>query len=326
MKNFIKACIAFFAVVMLALCFVLVYALKGGDMGIVTFAFFPDRFGGGKLVQTQTVDMWDITELNIENNSSDVYFISSDQEKMVIQEYCVSRFATDASVKISRDGNQLNINSVTHKRGSFIFGNNNRYIEVYLPSSYKGSLNLDSGSGDVQAESDIAFAGCSVQTASGDIDFQDLTADHIFLKAGSGDISARRLSGEKELSTGSGDIEISDNVGDSVITTSSGSVWLEQTEGNLIVKTTSGDADIRVTKLNGNLDIQCTSGDIDCKLPETAGFQFKAGTTSGDINTDFDRNLSFDRKGKNAEGTVGEPAEVSVTVQTVSGDIDVTVR
>lgn len=327
MKNLIKVMIVIFSVLGISMSIFLVSALTGRGLGIRYFIGFGDRFAGSRLIGTQAAEMKDITALNIETGSSDVFLIRSDQDELLIKEYAAGWSVKESFIKVRKDGNRLNVESMRIKtRRSFGFGSNRRYFEVYLPASYEGSLSLKSASGDIQAESDLVFTRCSVQTASGDISFRDLAADHILLKAASGDISAGRLKGEKELSTQSGEIDIDDNVGGSVITASSGDVSLDRTEGNLNIRTESGDIDIKIVDLNGDVEVRCGSGEINCDLPENIGFQFKAGTNSGDINTSFDQDLKFDKKGKNAEGTVGTAAKFHVTADTRSGDIDFNVR
>lgn len=327
MKSLIKVMIVIFSALGIIMGIFLVSALTGRGLGIRYFTGFGDRFAGSRLIETQTVEMKDITALNIITSSSDVILISGGQDEIVIKEYAAGWSIKESFVKVRKDGTQLNVESMKIKaRHVFGFGNNHRHFEVHLPASYEGSLRLESTSGDIQAVSDLVFTQCSVQTASGDISFRDLTADHILLKASSGDISAGRLEGRKELSTQSGEIDISDNVGESVITASSGDVSLDQTEGNLNICTESGGIDLGIVNLNGDVELRCGSGDINCDLPENIGFHFKAGTNSGDINTSFDQDLKFDKRAKNAEGTVGAAATFRVTVDTRSGDIDFNVR
>lgn len=345
MKNIMKILIAFFSALLICLSFFLIYALRGQGVGEPFYRGYPKGFGKEGMIQTQTIDLRDIAELKINNYSSDVFFLSGDQEALVIKEYADGQYGKDSFVVINREGTTLKIESEERKSNRwFAFGNSYRYFEIYLPSAYRGSLNLESGSGDIQAETDLMFSNCSIQTSSGDISLKELEAEHILLKAESGDILAEVLNGEQELSAQSGEIDLSDSLGNGVVTVTSGDVemgraggrWriktlsgdvqIDHLEGSAEIKTSSGGVCLGIAKLQGNLEISCSSGDVSCDLPEGSAFQFRADTDSGTITTNFDRSLNFDRKGEKAEGKVGENAEYSVNVLTTSGDIDFNIR
>ncbi|MGL5434075.1 MAG: DUF4097 family beta strand repeat-containing protein [Lachnospiraceae bacterium] len=57
-----------------------------------------------------------------------------------------------------------------------------------------------------------------------------------------------------------------------------------------------------------------------CELPEETAFHFKADTNSGYIKAYFDELLHYNKKGSQAEGTVGT-AEYQINIKTSSGDI-----
>lgn len=345
MKKRIKGMIVFFSVLLVGLSIFLIYALIKAGSGAPVFPGMEGQFSAERLVNTQTVDIKDITELEIENYSCDVFFLNSDQEEMVIKEYASRQLSQNSFVTVHKNRTALNIEAAKKKADSrLVFGNNHRYIKIYLPLSYKGSVRLSSESGDILADMDLSLAGCSIQTSSGNIRLKALAADQIILKSGSGDILAETLDGEKEILTESGYADISTSIKDTAVTSASGDVKIDRAEGRLDIRTSSGEVlvnrlngsagietssgDIHLSAeyLNGDLDMSCSSGEVYCDLPKDVGFKFQADTDSGEISTDFDQELSFDRKGIHAEGTVGTAADISVNVRTTSGDISIDLR
>ena len=109
------------------------------------------------------------------------------------------------------------------------------------------------------------------------------------------------------------------------ISTTSGDIRVQAQEGQGKAQTSSGDISVELSGLTGNLNMNSTSGDVNIKLPESDSFDFEADTTSGDINTFFDDNLKFSKKGNNAQGTYGANRNGSrIDIETTSGDIKIT--
>ena len=102
----------------------------------------------------------------------------------------------------------------------------------------------------------------------------------------------------------------------------SGELSVSRASGFGTAHSVSGDIRIFLEDLAGDMDISTTSGTVDLAFPESADFRFRFGTTSGDCGTFFDDALSFDKRGKNAEGELGAGTH-SVEVSTVSGDLDI---
>ena len=333
MKSMIKGMIVFFSILLLSLVALMTYALVRGSSEL-------PLIGGRRLINTQIAEMEDISDISIKNYSSDIFFKRSDGNDIVIKEYISNRSTQASFVTINQEGSSLNIYADKKSFNSWsIFGSSHRYFEVYLPESYQGAMRVDTSSGDVYAEIDLEFTDCSVNSASGYLKFEKLSAENISIKTSSGDINGKELNGKKKLSAKSGDINIDSSTGDAEISTSSGDVKLDEAKGNMDISTssgnlrvdrltgsararsTSGDIQLNLSELTGDLSFETSSGYVSCKLPKDTGFKFWASTSSGDIKTDFDDSLSFNKKGSQAEGMIGDPAGHFVEVKTTSGDI-----
>lgn len=338
-KTAIKGMIIFFSLLLAGLVSLLSYGLVKGT-GELSAPGNGNWFSGAVLVNTQTFTLEDITDISVNNYSSDIFFLPSDDETLVIKEYVSSRTRQNPFVTINRDGSRLRLESDKYNTDSWlVFGNNYRCIEIYLPASYQNAVDIQTGSGDIFADMDLVFTDCLITGSSSDINLSKLTAETISITTASGDLIARQLGGEKkiatqsgtvtisggsgniEISTSSGDIRLEALTGDLSVSTSSGDLWVSDLTGSARARSSSGDMKIHFQSITGNLDVESSSGTVYCELPKDAGFRFRADTGSGDIRTYFDDSLSFDRKGTQVEGEIGGPSDLQVTVKTSSGDI-----
>lgn len=325
MKNVLKGMIAFFAVLLVSLVILLCYGVFGG--GVPFAGMFEGRFNERKLVSTLTADLDDISEIKINVSSEDVFLLRGETQEIVIKEYVSSQSDKNPRIKLDRQGNRLSIRSENKKISSWIiFGSTYRYVEVYLPANYRGAMALRTSSGDICGQTNLVLTDCTAVSSSGEVVFGKITADRIELSASSGDIKVSALTGDTKVVTSSGDVVLDETEGRLTIDTSSGDIKVGQLSGFGQVRTSSGDVKLRFAALSGNLEITTSSGEVYCELPEQSAFQFRADTSSGDIRTDFDNRLSFNRKGNEAEGVIGGAAVRQMKVNTSSGDVEFRLR
>ena len=243
--------------------------------------------------------------------------------------------------------------------GFFHFGYGGGYTEIWLPASYKGELALSTSSGDIASEMDLVLEkDLKAASTSGEITMPDVTASNVSLGRTSGYVNAETITGNVQIETTSGDItvqhidgnaafsstsgnaKIMEGGGDRSVSTSSGDVtidgadglWkIQTTSGEVRVKgkndngsidTTSGDVSLEIVELNGTLGINTSSGTVNMVLMQDSAFDFSADTTSGDIDTFFDDDLKFSKRGNNAQGTHGQNSQGnSIRIETTSGDV-----
>lgn len=218
-----------------------------------------------------------------------------------------------------------------------------------------GSTDIECSSGNVTVKTITGDA--QLKTSSGDINIEELTGE-TKAECSSGYLSVGTLTGDAQFKTTSGDVEvqyadgnvhaattsgyvrISEGSGDRRISTSSGGITAESTEGSFQADTQSGDVQITIQKGEGS--IETTSGDVQLSLKELAGtlninsssgyvnvtiseeneFEFAAETTSGDIRTFFDNDLTFSSRENYAQGRHGgNERDNRIEIQTTSGDV-----
>jgi len=337
MKNIIKGLIIFFAILLVGLIGLMTYALvKGSDeLPLLGNSFY--GWTEAELINTQNVEVDDISSIDISNSSRDIIFKRGDSDHMVIREYS-SKSKDKSFVSISQSSNILKLKSDKNSgRSWFVLRSNYQYYEVYLPTSYQGSMNIKTSSGDIYSETDLILSDYSLSSSSGYVDLQSLTAEKINIATSSGDIDAQYLEGETELSCQSGYVEVGEIKGDIKITTSSGDVNTGRVDGTVNIKTSSGYADVEegsdtkietssgditISNVNGRLDIKSSSGYVEAENITGGGSVY---TTSGDINLEFaelTEDLQIDASSGYVYCDIPKEANFQLQVDTSSGDIN----
>ena len=209
--------------------------------------------------------------------------------------------------------------------------------EITMPDVMAGNVSLSSTSGDIMVkqltgETNIASTSgyVNVETITGNAQIAttsgDITVQHIdgnaALSATSGNAKIMEGSGDRSASTSSGDIMIDGADGFWKIHSTSGEVRVTGQNDNGSIETTSGDVSLEIVELNGILDINTSSGSVNMKLSQDSAFDFSADTASGDIDTFFDDELNFSKRGNSAQGSHGQnPQGNSIRIGTTSGDV-----
>ena len=209
--------------------------------------------------------------------------------------------------------------------------------EITMPDVTAGNVSLASTSGDITVkqltgEPNIASTSgyvnvetitgnAQIATTSGDITVQHIDGNAVF-NSTSGNAKIMEGGGGRSVSTSSGDVTIDGADGSWQIYTTSGEVRVKGQNDNGSIETTSGDVSLEVVELSGTLDINTSSGSVNMKLLQDSAFDFSADTASGNIDTFFDDDLKFSKRGNSAQGTHGQnPQGNSIRIGTTSGDV-----
>ncbi len=233
----------------------------------------------------------------------------------------VSAVSTDVSgltgaIDIATISGDINIGELT---GELDIGSSSGDITV---KQLTGTTKIKSISGNIK--SDTVQGNTQLGTTSGDITVQCIDGI-VKAESSSGSIKILAGDGDRTVNTISGDIRMEGVAGSWETHTTSGEVWIKAQEGSGSISTTSGDINLKLGKLAGTLSVGSSSGTAKIQLSPDNMFEFKADTSSGDIETFFDDELSFSKKGNSAHGTHGDSSGAnSIVVKTTSGDVQVT--
>ncbi|HRX07894.1 MAG TPA: DUF4097 family beta strand repeat-containing protein [Candidatus Limiplasma sp.] len=187
------------------------------------------------------------------------------------------------------------------------FANNEYILEIELPNSFAGDLDVSAVSGKVIADTSSALDVCSLKSVSGVISAANLHAlSDLTIKSTSGGISADAISA-------GGDIRLQ---------SVSGSVTAKQAEatGAFTVKTTSGKVELTQVTAGGSMSLDSVSGSLSVQDASCAALTAK--TVSGGIRPE---NLQAqDIELKSTSGSIrgsvsGAQGEYAISMSTVSG-------
>lgn len=189
--------------------------------------------------------------------------------------------------------------------------------DLFLRNISARKINASSVSGRISI--DHAMGEVLVSTTSGDI-MMEQADGKLDASSTSGDIIIASGKGDRSVSTVSGYIKIEDMEGKFDVGTTSGSIRIEGSSASGMVDTISGDIVISLQELTGNLDANTVSGEVSLPLPGDKGFSLEFDSVSGDCNTFFDDQLSFNKRRTNANGDY-EGGGNRITVSTTSGSL-----
>lgn len=309
--------------IFLVLCGVLIWGIVGLDFG----EFFKAQknnctgFENYTKVLEAEVPAEEIEELKLlfDKNSDDIYFYENDSEQILIEEYVNWKLSEKEKTEVTEKNGVLRLDSPRRDFGIINVGINNRkgYVNVYLPQSYKGLIEVETSSGDIETGIDFVVeekADFKASAVSGDIRLLKVQAEKVDISSVSGDMDIEEIVGITDISTTSGDMDIEEITGTTNISTTSGYVDVDTIVGETSVSTVSGDVDVE--SITGGTSVSTTSGIVE--ISECIG-DLIVSSVSGDITinsvtgkTDFDTN----------SGDIwAEEMSGACNVDTVSGDI-----
>lgn len=165
----------------------------------------------------------------------------------------------------------------------------------------RGSLSIDVGSGPVNVTG--ARGNLSVDIGSGPVEVSKFEGTALFVDTGSGEVTASEVKADEiSIDTGSGDIRLTGG-----------------SAPRLSLETGSGavTADLRVDP--SSLTVETGSGDIGVTAPGTLGAEVDIETTSGDIETDFQLQVTRHSR-DHLVGRIGD-GRGRIAIETGSGDV-----
>ncbi len=188
-------------------------------------------------------------------------------------------------------------------------------IEIRVPSKDGMALDLNTGSGDLDAEM-VKVNDLSLRSASGDIEAACVNTemmDRLYASTASGDIHVTSAwAREGTLSSISGDVNLEGDFGTLLIKSVSGDAEFSGTALNVQGKAVSGDVELNLLECTeGEIGAESTSGDVEIHLPENCGsVHAECSSTVGQIHV-------------GCQDAGAEAAQVKIRARTVSGDIHI---
>jgi hypothetical protein len=298
------------------------------NMFVVIFMVLPvvSVFCGGVLemepVNTQKIGLDQINGIEILYRSEEVALFKGTENMLVVKEY-MNKNNSNYYARITNDGDKLII-----ERGRRPFWFLHARVEVYLPVSYTNALNIKSTSGKIEALDEYACSQINIESTSGSISINTITAETASFKNSSGGIRCENVTGNVNVSTSSGNIEFDHVSGNVSARSLSGAIKLKLVNGGVNAKNSSGGIRCAVDGNVGNISLITTSGSVGLNLPENLKFSFSSRTSSGGLSTPFhDKLFSPVTDKKLVEGIIGGDTipenSPQINIRTTSGSINV---
>ena len=218
--------------------------------------------------------------IKIDSKSSDIEIKEGNESKVKVVIY-----GDKDETNVEIVNNKLNIKSNEKKCIGFCFNMTIAKIEVYLPSSYSGNINIENNYGDVNI-GNFDNLILDAKLDAGDIKVDSLKSGKI--KNSYGDIKILGYSKELEIDQDCGDVEVSE-VDRIKLENNYGDINIGKVNEYLQIKEDCGDVKIDSLNLKENSSIHNSYGDI--KIGSTNEIYINAKTSLGDtkINNNYQK-------------------------------------
>lgn len=272
------------------------------------------------LVNTLNFDLSGISNLTIAYDEEDITICEGNEPELVIREY-MTKDRKSYHAKVKQRNGSIHIS----EGGKPLFHKNfTRYVEVYIPASYKESLTITSTDGNISlGKLPPGLQMFQSGSTSGTVQLDSITASDIKLTTTSGMLSLGYMKAHKiVLETTSGTVSCGKLDGNVTYNTTSGSLTLQSAYGfGSYHVGNSGTLDVTYQEVTGPLTLFNKNGAIDLTVPEDLAYEFQATSKNGSVSTTFQDRLVMD--GRTFRGTIGVDPTAVITLETKNGDIRV---
>jgi hypothetical protein len=236
---------------------------------VTCLVVFASGCSGSEQETLQNSRSWSLDGISVVTVSyplDNITFVDSTSDTLTVKEYMTT---SDESyfANLSQDGDALSITSGARPSAGSTFSS---HVEIFLPLSYEGALNIETTSGNVSFSPTFNLTSLKVNTTSGNITLPKLYASSM------------------ALSTSSGHISLAEGHGAVVATTQTGSIELKNMRGAITAKTDSGNVTVDTTGLVGDISLTTNTGKINLTLPSNSAFSFEATAPPNTMRTDFE--------------------------------------
>lgn len=284
--------------------------------------------GRAKLRNTIELPLSETDSLDVVYTGKNLKVYPGKGDQVVIKEYLISE-KESATARVTREGGAV---TVTGGREPvitiFAFWGETERIEIYVPEEGLKELGLQTSSGNITAQNGFSLHTDTlrVRAGSGNVKWRDTRAAEYELHTGSGNIDMENMEGDGSAQAGSGNVHLRKAEGHVSLNTKSGNIHAEDLSGWGSMEAGSGNVKVEAAEVTGDIRLQANSGNVRLLLPRDLSFSVRIQTGSGTIRTSFEEALSYNKKGNQAEGKVGEAPSCVIEAQTGSGNVHVDYR
>lgn len=212
----------------------------------------------------------DYSKIDIDSAASNIYIKKSSDDKIKVLVYDDKNNAS-----ITDTNNQLKINLNGKKCHGFCLNTTIGKIEIYLPDSFNGRLDIINNYGDISI--DEINANINIDEDCGNVKID--SANDIDIKSSFGNIDIKNANKIK-IKTSAGDVDIGD-VNDVKIESDFGDINIKSVSSYINIDQDCGDVVIDNVNIDSNSSINSDLGDV--KIGSTNAIYIDAKTDLGNV-------------------------------------------
>jgi hypothetical protein len=249
-------------------------------------------------------------DIDVASGDIEVSVVDAPTTTVEVEGYANDEIPRVACVPLPDGGYRV---SIEHKQKKFwgirLFGGG---LQIML-SVPEGTV-IDGSGGAADFDAHGTLGGLSFRSGAGDLRFDDISGD-VQLACAAGDIEGRSVGGHFGFKGASGDIELGSVSNGITVRSASGDVSVGRLEGTSVITVGSGDIELRQVG-PGSVDAKAISGDMHVGVREGLGVWLDVSSRSGDVRSSLEATRRSDAD--------PDLPQLELTLNTVSGDIDVT--
>lgn len=243
-----------------------------------------------------------ISDVTISYDEEPITFYQAEGNELIIKEY-MTKNKSSYYAHVRQNDDIIHIS----EGGKPLFKNGfSRRIEVFLPDSYTEALTITTTNGNIDLTNvTLQLSELRIDSTAGSVNVKSAIASNIHLSTTSGNVICDELIGNVEYDSTSGNADIKSASGYGAYRTNN-----------------SGKLNVNYVEVTGDLYLFNKNENINLTLPDSLSFEFEATTKNGSVSTTFQECITVD--GSTICGTVGGNPTVSVKIETMNGNIEVT--
>lgn len=276
--------------------------------------------GGSQVVNEIHFSLDGISEVTISYDEETITFFETESDELIIREYMTEN-KSSYYANVRRNGNSIHISEGGKPFFKDAFY---RYIEVYLPASYRQALTVTTTDGNIDlSDLNLQLSMLRIDSTAGTVEINSASASDIHLSSTRGTLRLGKIMADNiQLQTTSGSVFCDELTGRVTYTSTSGNADIKSAIGSGSYKANnSGNLYVVYTEVTGNLYFFNKNDNISLMLPGDLDFKFEAAAKNGTVTTTFQECITVD--GRTMYGTVGSNPQITIKVETNNGNIEV---
>lgn len=254
-----------------------------------------------------TESMNNVQNLRIDLDAAEITISRRAQSDITVT-YSCSEITTypDKSepIKLERRGNSMEL-SMRKKWNWFWIGVNLRNIKVdiVLPESYDGNLDIDVDAGSLTLDGDQTFDNVDVDIDAATIKLGDLCAENVSINLDAGQVSSQSLKASKIM-----------------LDVDAGTAKLSGVSAAMDVSLDAGKVTVEFAELTGDTSLDINAGSAEILFPASPGAELQLSSDMGSVRQKFGAAFSGSEKNNAVNGRVGD-GEFSITADVDMGSL-----